>query len=534
MPRLALVAMSACLALHAAPRHKTVPRGVPDRYRPVPFSQQTLTGLLGHRMQANVEGFLEHIDDKGVFAADLRNSAGLFLDAAANAYDYSHDHELKSVMDRLAQRLLAQSASQNASPYANDLLGLLSYYRVTHNPDALSAARDVGQLVLARSGSSDSDATQAVSFLEPMAYLYRQTHNVRILEFCKHVASLGNQNSLSALPGLVELYRITADRAYLATVLNRWQKTRDQELNIAGGIDSSDNDLCSTASWLQLNVDLLRVTGDARYAAEIEKTTYNQLLAAQDPATGKILQSVPLAGRKTPTTGPVAHAACESRAIAMIPALAWGRYGRGVAVVLYSAGRATVRVGHRDTVQLYSETAFPENGSIALHLEPSHPIRFSLFLRVPEWAKDFRVDVDGIHQVGRPGEFLNLSHEWAHAETVNISIDMPLTVLTAKQPSTNQVALQRGPQLLAIEQKLNPEIADLSKVTLSGDTAALKLSPVDKVPSDWFGNQVYEMPAYMDKSPIQVRLAPLSDATAYRVWIALTEQRSSEAIARPN
>ena len=40
---------------------------------------------------------------------------------------------------------------------------------------------------------------------------------------------------------------------------------------------------CSTFSWIQLNRELLAITGDARYADEIEKSAYNDLLGAQAP-----------------------------------------------------------------------------------------------------------------------------------------------------------------------------------------------------------------------------------------------------------
>ncbi len=41
---------------------------------------------------------------------------------------------------------------------------------------------------------------------------------------------------------------------------------------------------CSTLAWIQLNRELLASTGEARYAEEIERSAYNDLLAAQAPA----------------------------------------------------------------------------------------------------------------------------------------------------------------------------------------------------------------------------------------------------------
>ncbi|MDD4193409.1 MAG: glycoside hydrolase family 127 protein [Mangrovibacterium sp.] len=41
---------------------------------------------------------------------------------------------------------------------------------------------------------------------------------------------------------------------------------------------------CVTATWIKLSQQLLRLTGDARYADAIEQSYYNALLGAMKPA----------------------------------------------------------------------------------------------------------------------------------------------------------------------------------------------------------------------------------------------------------
>ena len=43
----------------------------------------------------------------------------------------------------------------------------------------------------------------------------------------------------------------------------------------------ADVETCSTTTWIQLNLHLLELTGQARYAAEAERAVFNSLMAAQ-------------------------------------------------------------------------------------------------------------------------------------------------------------------------------------------------------------------------------------------------------------
>ncbi len=83
-----------------------ITKAVPDRFQALTLDKQKLTGLLGSRVRANSEGFLETIDMQSLIAplssqsdSDgpvAREYAGLFLDAAADSYEYNPDVQLGS------------------------------------------------------------------------------------------------------------------------------------------------------------------------------------------------------------------------------------------------------------------------------------------------------------------------------------------------------------------------------------------------------------------------------------------------------
>jgi DUF1680 family protein len=241
--------------------------------------------------------------------------------------------------------------------------------------------------------------------------------------------------------------------------------------------------------------------------------------------TGGIAPGVALAGRKDFSSKLSAdHARCmlsEAEGLTLIPQAIWGRYANGVLMNTYTAGRATVQLRRRGLVQIYSEGAFPESGEILLHIEPSHNIQFLLALRVPDWTSSFIVDAPGQHLIGNPGELVTINREWRRGDRVRVSVAMNVRVLDSPDEKTGRIALQRGPQVLALGKTLNPQIEDLSLMRLLPMTASSpKLSVAETALSaTWYGDQVYRMEGEYEGKKQSFLLVPFADATNYQVWL---------------
>lgn len=564
----------AALPLAAAHPRRPVPDAIRDVYRPLAFDQQTVTGVLGSRMRANIEGFLERIDSKQLIApfeeasriaassegnsshnrALMAEQAGKFIDAAASAYDYTHDRHLKASLDRVASELLRLQSSDgylgiyavgkrwttdDLSVQRYNLLGLLAYYRVTQNVNALSACQRIGSLLL--NASSDPGSTAGYArLIEPMTYLYRYTGDTRYLDFCKNAARTWDHDmpksnnqatyypagKLWSLIGLVELYRVTGVDSYLSLAMAAWRDIRQNGLLLTGAPAPSprNNNLsvddCTTVAWMKLTLEVLRITGQAEYGQELERTAYNQLFAGQDVRTGEISSTVPLSGTKNPTRNLAECSLNEAQGISLLPATVWGRYETGIVIIMFTGGRATFRLKRRATVQVYSEAGYPEQGTLVLHIEPSHDIRFPLRLRVPEWANSFIVDVGQTHERGKPGQLIAINREWKHGDTVKITMDLPARTISDQLHHPNQIAIQRGPQVLALAGTLNPRIKNLAAVVPdTTSTAGLKLTPFDKIPANWPGDQIYSIDGEYGRKRAQLLVAPFSDAMTYQIWM---------------
>lgn len=556
----------AALPLFADPPQPVVVNAVTDRYWPLPFDQEKLAGLIAKRMLANSEGYLEHVEDQlsanSIAPSNSGPSAqtGKLLEASANAFAYRHDGHLRAAMDRRAKELITAERSDRNSAAARsedasnvqdlrrekcDLLGLLAYYHVSQNDDALDAAKKIGDRLLKsfpKNSTGPAQYRRATTLIEPLVNLYRYTEDAHYLELSRSAAEAWFQSketqsdpsaeNLADLHGLVELYRVTGDESYFRPVPAAWIQVRNKWLSVTGnplsnGDESASNvsmagrDSCATPAWIQLTLNLLRITGEAQYAEQLERTIYNQLFAAQDASTGTILAPAPLNGHKQPVSTSDACVADEAQALALIPAAIWGRYGNGISVVLYTAGRATFQLRRRGTVQLYSEAAFPETGEFLLHVEPAHNLRFPLRLRVPAWTNQFVVDIGGSHLLGKPGDFLTLNREWKPGDTVKISIDMTPQFIAGTGEYADEIAVERGPQVLALAHAFNPQLKDLAEAALVGsDASRPKLMPAaNKLPANWSGDQVYTVAGEYQGKPHELQLVPFADAKTYRVWL---------------
>ncbi|MHC4521256.1 MAG: beta-L-arabinofuranosidase domain-containing protein, partial [Planctomycetota bacterium] len=217
-----------------------------------------------------------------------------------------------------------------------NLHGLLTYERFHPNAHVVKACERMADLLIGTYGEGEADITlngtrrgiSSTTVLESIMLLYERTHDERFLKFAEHIVDCsenaprlrlmgamlkkedvsgpgdGKAYQLMAnLLGYLLLYKHTGDNRYLMTVQNGWENIRAHHLYVTGGpwtrkmpyngnkecfalpqdFDPVDAvvETCSTTTWIQLNLHLLELTGQARYAAAAERAVFNALLAAQ-------------------------------------------------------------------------------------------------------------------------------------------------------------------------------------------------------------------------------------------------------------
>jgi hypothetical protein len=116
--------------------------------------------------------------------------------------------------------------------------------------------------------------------------------------------------------------------------------------------------------------------------------------------------------------------------------------GEGLAAVVYAPCEVRTTVSDI-ALHVIEETDYPFRGSVHLSVNPSSPVVFPLRLRIPEWAKDATILVngDGIGSVSA-GTFATVKRKWKAGDRVEITFPMSPRVTSGFHTS---ISIERGP-----------------------------------------------------------------------------------------
>jgi hypothetical protein len=101
------------------------------------------------------------------------------------------------------------------------------------------------------------------------------------------------------------------------------------------------------------------------------------------------------------------------RIVAELPGMVYYRTPGGVAVNLYAASQAKLEIAGT-SVELRQETDYPNSGTVTLHVNPQRPVEFGLRLRIPQWAQNASLRINGRAEApGGTGTRLNSTCRWS-------------------------------------------------------------------------------------------------------------------------
>ncbi len=289
--------------------------------------------------------------------------------------------------------------------------------------------------------------------------------------------------------GLAKLHQATGDAQYLRAVQNVWDSIRKHHLTLGGGpwggvghrsrevfnhhsVFSPNGyvETCATLSWIQLNRELLSVTGEAKYAEEVECAAYNDLLGAQAPnGEDWCYYSFPN-GKRVYTTYWRCCKSSGAMALEELPALAYIlTTEQQISINLYGPSQAVIPTAFAGMVRLEQITQYPFAGEIRILIKPENTTTFSIRLRIPSWAHGAGIHVNGVEwqTVIVPGAYAVVDREWQANDEITLRLPMQpklhwqvsRSVQESKEPDRstieqcvmqyNYMAITRGPLVYA-------------------------------------------------------------------------------------
>jgi DUF1680 family protein len=396
------------------------------------------------------------------------------------------------------------------------LIGLISYFNHTGSPEALAGARRAADLLIARfparSSILEAGAHQgmaATSVLLPIVMLYEATRDARYLEFARYIVGAWDEpggpailaslrggarvdqvanakayEMLSNLIGLLAYGRVTGDQSALDAVHYAWSDIVAHQRYMTGAMSHWEyfrwahdwpddvtahlSETCVTTTWIQLNLALLRMTGRARFAEEIERATYNQLAAAQHVDGEDWCYFTPLRGRKFYQSEITCCHSSGPRAMALAPYWAVLRQaapeGDRVLVNSFEPWRANLQVGGA-AVSLECRSEFPFAGRGAIVVRTDTPASFELWIRQPAWARDARVEGARLEN----GWWRSPGRRWRDGEVVAYSFEIAAAPIPGDHLNEGRTAFHHGPFVLAYDAADNAQPRRVSDLRLAAN-----------------------------------------------------------------
>lgn len=119
----------------------------------------------------------------------------------------------------------------------------------------------------------------------------------------------------------------------------------------------------------------------------------------------------------------------------------------GLAAVAYSPCTVKAKVAGGQEVTITEETEYPFKGFVKMKIGTASPVKFPIWLRIPEWADSISFNYRGKTISGTAGLSVCLKEKWEDGDIITFRI--PLNIRMERR-FNNSVSLMRGPLCFAL------------------------------------------------------------------------------------
>jgi uncharacterized protein len=358
------------------------------------------------------------------------------------------------------------------------MLGLLLWHDETGDERAMACCRRIGDLFCTRflTGSESLHDAGAHEMnqapVHALAMLYQRTGEGRYLamaekivaEFAKppagdylqgplrglafHELPKPRWESLHPIMGLSELYTLTGKADYRTAFTKLWWDMAAGDRHNNGGFTSGEKatgnpydrgaiETCCTVAWLAMSVEMLKLTGDAIVADELELAMWNSGLGMMSPSGRWVTYDTPMEGDRKASAHSIVFQAragqpelnCCSvngpRALGLLSEWALMQQAGGMVLNYYGPGQFSAPLPDGSLLTLTQQTDYPRDGQVDLLVQPAQPCRFALALRIPHWSTQTHLALNGLPLPPPPaGQYLTLDRLWQPGDRLSLAFDM--------------------------------------------------------------------------------------------------------------
>jgi DUF1680 family protein len=265
------------------------------------------------------------------------------------------------------------------------------------------------------------------------------------------------------------IYELTGDRRYRDIAEYFWDEVVSERSYCTGGtsnheswntdpgklaaeLSTNTTEDCCAYNMMKLTRHLFGWSADARLMDYYERALFNHRLGTINPDNGTMMYYLPLAAGYWKTFGKPFDAfwCCTGTGSEEYAKLTDTIYFHGDDSLYVNLYVDSQLEWPEKGLRLRQDTRFPEQEGSTLTVSARNPVRLSLRLRIPYWARGGSVKINGapLAAFASPSSYLILDRVWANGDKIELSLPMDLHISPMPDDETLQAAMY-GPLVLA-------------------------------------------------------------------------------------
>ena len=416
--------------------------------------------------------------------------AGHFYEAAVAYYRATGKRKILDMAVKnadLIDRVFGPDKKHAAPGHEEIEIGLIKLYQVTGEERYLKLAK----FFLDERGRADQRKLFGI-YLQDHKPLSEQTEAVG------HAVRAGYLYSAMA-----DVAAITGDKKYIKAIDRIWEDVVNRKLYITGGIGSERrheafgkpyelpnltayNETCAAIANVLWNYRMFMLHGEAKYLDVLERSLYNNVISGVSLSGDRFFYPNPLScdgkfrfNHGSLTRSPWFKTSCcpvnIARTIPSVSGYIYARKNDRIYVNLYIGSSGKIEFADGE-VMLSMRTDYPNDGKIAIKINKSTKKNWSLWLRIPGWARGNPLagnlykflypqsETISITVNGKNSDYLIqdgfavIKRRWRRGDVLNLNIPMPVRRVIADnrvKDDSGRVAVLRGPLVYCAEGKDN-------------------------------------------------------------------------------
>jgi DUF1680 family protein len=300
---------------------------------------------------------------------------------------------------------------------------------------------------------------------------------------------------------------------------------------------TAHNETCAAVGSVLWNWRMFLATGEARYIDVIELALHNAMLSGVslngtnyfyvNPL--RHVEPLPTKLRWSRERVPYVTSYCcppnVLRTIAELNGYAYSKSNDTVWVNLFGGSRLSTELNGKP-LTLTQQTDYPWNGRVRITVDECPPDEFALKLRIPAWARDAKLSVNGAKAGvnSAPPTYAEVRRHFHPGDVVELDLPMPAQLIETNplvEETRNQVAIQRGPIVYCLESPDLPEGVRVQDVVIPSSARLVVQHDADLLGGitvvnadvlarqvDSWDNTLYRPQRLGPERPINVRFIP--------------------------